>query len=260
MSKQGKKQTSLFFVHIPKTGGNSVRAFLKSSERVKLLNYGRDKREKEHHFGIKNARRVKDSHLSFKTDYFPSYVDTEEYKKASFSFTVLRNPYDLLYSYYNHSPLQSSASKKRDNGWGNVNEYHKFKSFSEFIDGYCNMDPEEWHVPALSKNLFGQIFIDNNKKLGVDYAIFLETINMGIAAFYSLNKEKKTAPVKLQKLNTKPKWWTSPIKGAKQGYSKALKDAVSKKCEWELDTFYGNQSKNNIIDLNRSHAWLTARS
>jgi len=234
---------SLFFVHIPKTGGNSVRVFLKSCKRLNLLNYGRNKREREHHFGIKNARRVKDSHLSFKTDYFPSYVDTEEYKKASFSFTVLRNPYELLYSYYNHSPIQSDSSKKRDNGWGNVNEYHKFKTFSQFIDGYCNMDPEEWHVPALSKNLFGQIFIDNNK-LGVDYAIFLETINMGIAAFFCLNKEKKHTPVTLPKLNT----W-SKIKGAKQGYSKALKDAVSKKCEWELDTFYGNQSKNNIIDL-----------
>tara|TARA_R100000008_G_scaffold86773_1_gene81514 strand:- start:673 stop:1431 length:759 start_codon:yes stop_codon:yes gene_type:complete len=233
---------SLFFVHIPKTGGNSVRVFLTRNKKLKLLNKGRKKCEREHHFGIKNARRVKDSHLSFKTDYFPSYVDTGEYKKASFSFTVLRNPYDLLYSYYNHSP-KTSPSKKRDNGWGNVNEYHKFKSFSEFIDGYCNMDPEEWHVPALSKNLFGQIFIDNNK-LGVDYAIFLETINMGIAAFYTLNEEKKNAPVKLPKLNTRTK-----IKGAKQGYSKALKDAVSKKCEWELDTFYGNQSKNNIIDL-----------
>ena len=67
---------------------------------------------------------------------------------------------------------------------------------------------------------------------------------MGFAAFFCLNKEKKHTPVTLPKLNT----W-SKIKGAKQGYSKALKDAVSKKCEWELDTFYGNQSKNNIIDL-----------
>jgi hypothetical protein len=246
-------ETSVFFVHIPKTAGNSARSFLRSSRKVKLLNPGHDKCEREHHFGIKNARRVKDSHPSFKTDYFPSYVDTEAYKKAEASFTILRNPYDLLYSYYCHCSVN-------DNGWGNVNEYHKFKSFSEFIDGYCNMDPEEWHVPALSKNLFGQIFIDDNKKIGVDYAIFLEKINMGIATLISLrkhtfnsliNKNKIITPVEFRKLNvnTKPK-----IKTAKKYYSKSLKTAVSKKCEWELDTFYSNQSKNNIIDLRASHS------
>ena len=90
----------MFFVHIPKTAGNSVRQAMRNKNL--LTNPGFLKKEREHHFAKKNVKRIIGQHLSFTTPYFPSYTSINEYKNADVSYTVVRNPYDILVSYYSH--------------------------------------------------------------------------------------------------------------------------------------------------------------
>lgn len=236
-----------FFVHIPKTAGNSIRQVLRPHNL--LTNPGFEKRQREHHFGSKNSKRVKGSHLSFKTDTWPCYFEDPDFHDADISFTAVRNPYNLLFSYYSHYIDNSKKKNWIDNGWANVNGYHNIDSFKQFIDIYTSIDPEEWHVPELCRNLFGQIFSEERKLL-VEKAVFVETLGEGLSDLTDLlGLNKKINP---ERVNASPKKYSK----LEDAYSEEMIKKVSKKCEWELDTFrytFGSKSshENFLLDIKK---------
>jgi len=218
-----------YFVHIPKTGGNSIRACLRDMDL--LTNPGFEKLERVHHFGTRSATRVMNSHLSFTTPAFPCYLAAEAYRKADYSFTVIRNPFDLLISYYSHY-AENPKKNWTDRGWANVNGHHGFNSFESFVEFYCKKDPEEWHVPTLSKNLFGQIF-DDEKKVRVDYAIYLENAAVGLEGLIELLSGSRVR-VALPKKNVSP---GRKNKRYQDFYTPYLQSLVETKCEPILSAF-----------------------
>lgn len=234
-----------FFIHIPKTAGNSVRSILRNENL--LTNPGFEKRERVHHFGAKKASRILNSHLSFTTDSFPCYLSLPEYQNADISFTVIRNPYDLLVSYYAHYVDNSIKKNWIDHGWANVNGHHNFNSFEQFIQFYCSQPPAKWHVPELSSNLFGQIF-DDNKNLKVDYAIYLENLNEGLQELIEILTGKHIQ-LNIPRLNT-----SGNRKGKKYQsfYDDRLIKLVSEKCHWELKKFnyaFEKDTSNTLVKL-----------
>ena len=218
-----------YFVHIPKTAGNSVRSVLR--DRNLLTNPGYKKYQREHHFASRNAQRVVGSHLSFKTPIFPSFLDDPLYHDANFSFTIVRNPFDMLVSYYIHH-IENHKKNWADHGWANVNGHHGFSSFDEFVRFYAECSPGEWHVPSLNQNLFGQIF-DDDSELSVDYVIYYEKMQEGLSELLVLltgRNETISLPrknISLQRENRK----------YQDFYDNELKGLISKKCEWELKSF-----------------------
>ena len=238
----------IYFVHIPKTAGNSIRKSMYHTPW--LANNGLVKSQREHHFASRKATRVLNSHLSFTTDRFPCYLDDPLYKDSYFSFTAVRNPYDLLVSYYAHYVDNSEKKNWIDNGWANVNGYHDIKSFEHFIDLYTSIDPEDWHVPSLCRNLFGQIFCDEGKSR-VDKVIFTENLVKGIELLYYYANDG-SLQVKCDNLpwaNTSPK---RGQKNYKDYYNESMIKKVRKKCEWELDTFaytYDSFCGRDIADI-----------
>ena len=241
-------QKKAFFVHIPKTAGNTVRKILRRSNINLLSNPGFEKSERTHHFGIKSAKRVIGSHLSFTTDAFDCYVEKDAYKNSHCSFTIIRNPFDLLVSYYSHFIDSSSKKNWIDRGWANVNGYHNFKNFESFIDGYCNIDPEEWHVPELSKNLFGQIF-DESCNSCVNYAIYFEDLHKGIKNFIcdKLDYQGKKINMVHTKFNVSK---NRKNRDYKEFYNEKMKKMIDLKCEWELDTFGYSYKTNKKEEIN----------
>tara|TARA_X000001388_G_C2234635_1_gene124746 strand:+ start:1202 stop:1939 length:738 start_codon:yes stop_codon:yes gene_type:complete len=231
-----------YFVHIPKTAGNSVRDALR---REKLLsNRGYDKKERDHHFGVKFSSRAGSSQQHTENPYFPCYLDTEEYK-SSISFTVIRNPFDLLVSYYCHNP------QPKDLGWANSRNYHGFKTFEQFIKFYCTEPPAKWHVPHLSKNLFGQIF-DEEGILRVDYAIYYENLNAGLRELKGILRPGSNKKIRiLNKLNRSKLRAKKPYQ---EFYDKETRKLVEEKCSWELDTFgyaFNCSNAQTLINLNK---------
>ena len=219
-----------YFVHIPKTAGNSVRACLRRKDL--LANPGFEKAEREHHWGRPGEKRILNQHSSFNTSEWPCYLEDPNFKKSKFSFSVLRNPYDLLYSYYSHYVNIKPTKEKPDNGWANVNEYHRIYTFEQFIDVYTSIDPEDWHVPPLCKNLFGQLF-DDDKKCVVDNVIFFEKLEQGlIHLLINLEVQEKmeiNLPHRMKSNQRKINYIDA--------YNEDMINKVKKKCEWELDTF-----------------------
>jgi len=218
-----------YFVHIPKTAGNSVRACLRDMNL--LTNPGFEKSEREHHFGIAKAARVVNSHLSFTTPTFPCYLAAEAYREADFSFTVVRNPFDLLVSYYSHY-VENPKKNWTDRGWANVNGHHGFNSFDSFVEFYCKKDHEEWHVPSLSQDLFGQIF-DDEKNVRVDYAVYLENAAAGLEDLIELLSGSRVR-VALPKKNVSSK---RRNKRYQEFYTPYLQSLVEAKCEPILSAF-----------------------
>ena len=256
----------LFFVHIPKTAGNAVRtamtAFISNNARI-------NKSEKEHEFASGKAQRIIGSHRSFNTRYFKNYLKSKNYKESKASFCVVRNPFDLLASYHFHYADNSKTKNWIDNGWANVNSYHNINSFEQFIDLYTSIDPEDWHVPSLCRNLFGQIFCDEGKST-VDYALYQENLVncctdiivqeiIGIKPEWYEDAEVELAVNRMRRVffNTFKKINVSSRRGSIKSrknymdlYNHSMIKKVRKKCEWELDTFYSdNANLKKISDL-----------
>ena len=231
-----------YFVHIPKTAGNTVRTVLK---RLDLLtNPGEEKHQREHHFGSRKATRALLSHPSFNAEYWPSYLDDPCFHAADLSFTIIRNPYDLLVSYYSHYNVVE-AKNWTDRGWAHVNGYHQLTHFDEFVRLYCSCDPEDWHVPSLNRNLFGQIFDDNNK-LSVDYAIRLENLHEGLTILTDMLTEDDS-DCRIESIlpidNPSRHRHVGPYQNL---YTSELQELVEKKCSAELSIFNYTFLEENI--------------
>jgi len=210
----GKKT---FFVHMPKTAGMAVKnAFI--NEHSFFPRY----KDREHKFGVRNATRR--GHISFDTPHWRSYLDNPDFSDSDVVFTVVRNPYKLLASYFFHD----SHGTNKDDGWANVNGHHGFKTFEEFIAFYCTCDPKEWHVPMLNISLFSQMFDDSGKSL-VQYAIRYESLNKGVSKFAKKNGLNQST---LKKLNV-----TERKEDYESLYNDNLRSMVAEKCKWDIETF-----------------------
>ena len=133
----------LYFIHIPKTGGSSLK-----SDQIISLGHG---------FNICNSYRTP-AYLNGFSGYS---TDTwEQYKfdnPNNLKITIIRNPFDLLCSYYHYGEKLLPNNEYCHSGWASVNFTHQFKSFEEFINAYC--DPEfKWHQPLFKQFLYSQLF------------------------------------------------------------------------------------------------------
>ena len=70
-------------------------------------------------------------------------VDVYSLNKKDRVVTIVKNPFHLLFDYYNTN-------------WAWCRDYTNTKSFENFIDSYLNTDIK-FHVPAFQKSLFSQL-------------------------------------------------------------------------------------------------------
>ena len=201
----------IYFIHIPKTSGQALRC--------------RQIRKQLHKFNVPNVYRTpaNEGYFRYTTKYWGMY---NYYIKPNYKISIIRNPFDLLTSYYFH---HENLRKKKHcpTGWGCVNNIHNFKSFKEFITAYC--DPDfEWHIPAFKNFLYSQLF-DTNHNCVADIIIKYEYRD---EAFDILNK-KLEYPIRKYKKNVsrhKTKKYT-------EYYDEETIELVYKKCERELKYF-----------------------
>ena len=89
-------QKNFLFVHIPKTGGNSIQNILKeySEDRI-VIEY--DHQDGVERFGIRNEKYDIYKHATLAQ--YQKVIEPEIFKKL-FKFTVIRNPWDRMISFY----------------------------------------------------------------------------------------------------------------------------------------------------------------
>lgn len=116
--------TTVYFIHIPKTSGTSLTS-------KQIANLG-------HKFNVPNIYRTpadKGGLHTYKTDREELY----KYPKTpNYKITIIRNPFDLLCSYYFHRDKLDPNGKYCHSGWAAVNYTHQIKSFKQFIKHYCD--------------------------------------------------------------------------------------------------------------------------
>ena len=203
----------LYFIHIPKTAGNSL-------ESKQIIKNG-------HRFNVEGIYRRppnRRGHRSYRTNRWPMYKYPNP---ANYKITIIRNPFDLLCSYYFHGVERRVNGRYCHSGWCSANYTHSLKSFEHFIKSYC--DPSfKWHQPAFKNFLFSQLF-DCYHNCVANIIIKYEYLDIAI----DLLNEKLEHKITKNHLNKSSR----KKHNYKKYYNQEMIDLVSKKCERELTYF-----------------------
>ena len=151
------KANDISFIHIPKTGGSYVDSLRDQNEERIFNSLGHvccwDPSTPELH----TAWPVYD-------DIEKSCLELERFKK-SFVFSLVRNPFDMLVSYYHHDDCAGWEGCRYDSARKFIRgSKYDFSTFESFIRAYCD-EGYVWHKPALKDFLFFQIFHNSGKAM-----------------------------------------------------------------------------------------------
>lgn len=219
----------IYFVHIPKTSGSA----LNSTQIIKCW----------HKFNVPFIYNTPASKGGFHMHEFCEWPVYTYPIEPNCKITIIRNPFDLLASYYFHGIELMPNKQYCHSGWASCNSYHQFKSFKEFITAYC--DPNfEWHQPALHRFLFSQLF-DINHNCVTDIIIKYEYLSEAI----DILNTKLKYPIEhniVNKSHCKTKNYT-------EYYDEEMIELVNNKCKRELEYFnydYNGSTKKEPLILN----------
>lgn len=150
------------FIHIPKTGGNSIQKALFDNPSV---------------------------HVPWSDYYKKSPKKFEKF----FKFAVVRNPWDRLVSSFFY--LKNGGMNDEDKKWTSEN-IKDFNNFEEFVLGWINDKNIYKGIHFIPQTYW---ICDENKKIMVDFIARLETINQDF--LFIANKVGSTKK-KIEKINT----------------------------------------------------------
>jgi len=211
----------IYLIHIPKCSGSALKGH-------KYKNLG-------HLFNIHGAKRTVArlrGFAGYRTSEFQRYIYPEQ---NNLKICIIRNPFDLLASYYFHAEELKSDDTYSHSGWAAANYTHNFKTFEEFIRGYCSSNLT-WHVPLLKQFMYSQMFDENDKcvpELILKYEYLDNSLEELKKLGIHLYREKKNISVR-------------KTQNYKHYYTPELIDLVSQKCAKELTTFRYNYD--NTLD------------
>ena len=180
-------ESGIIFIHIPKTGGTSVKKLLLNLKNPQLSFY--DKVKYYHYEEIKRKKLLSRHGKAIEfLDFFKNDIWNNSLK-----FTCVRNPWDLMVSSYhwwiqygqkfsNLNLMYTDISKM------SFNEYINSKYGKEMINE-CTGNAEDW-------------FLDENKKIIVDGIVKLENFNSEFKELLHTSGKKFYGNINLPKENT----------------------------------------------------------
>ena len=239
-----------YFMHLPKSAGTRLTAKNSpgSHDEQAMLPNGKTFKKLNHAYCIPNILREAFNHDDFvafkQKGYFFHYAFDIPYfeNDDTLVFGIIRNPFDMLCSYYHHYYAPDH------NGWGGCNQLHGFNTFDDFIKGYCSEEisgynplTQEsfvgWHMPIMHNFLYAQLF-DSDGNCHVDFLIRYENMVDGLKKM----NERFGLTFDYDKYDTvfDNSWRSNQSKknkNYKEYYTPELIKLVEKKCERELNLF-----------------------
>ncbi|MEM8777521.1 MAG: sulfotransferase family 2 domain-containing protein [Cyanobacteria bacterium P01_G01_bin.49] len=208
-------QKHFLFIHVPKTGGNSIQNILKDYSEDDITQS--EQQDGLERFGVRNKRYNTRKHSVL--SHYKFVLDAEIYHSL-FKFATIRNPWDMMISFY-FSPHRGKIEWNRDN-------------FLTLVDG---VRPIRHYI--CERSLFCQalekiglkVNTVNNKKLDSDIDFLMK--------FEQLDRDFKEVCNKLEiPYSPPPKRNSSTRLHYSEYYDSELREIVRKKFAEEIE--FGN--------------------
>ena len=181
-------ESGIIYVHIPKTGGTSIRKLLVNLKNNDVLN-----NDKKKYYYSEELKRRKISSIHGKARDYLEFIEQDLWSK-SLKFASVRNPWDLMVSSY-HWWLQNGNKFDRlknmylDISKMNFEEYLK-SSYGANMINECVGNIEDWFLDK-DKNLIldGLVRLEHFEN---DFLKLIQKSNKKIYNFSDLPKENVT--------------------------------------------------------------------
>ena len=181
-------ESGIIYVHIPKTGGTSIRKLLVNLKNNDVLN-----NDKKKYYYCEELKRRKISSIHGKARDYLEFIEQDLWSK-SLKFASVRNPWDLMVSSY-HWWLQNGNKFNRlknmylDISKMNFEEYLK-SSYGTNMINECVGNIEDWFLDK-DKNLIldGLVRLEHFEN---DFLKLIQKSNKKIYNFSDLPKENVT--------------------------------------------------------------------
>lgn len=219
---------TVFFIHIPKTAGTFTRNLLRKND-----NFFVDERHVFPFLPVINFGKNNKFAFLFQKPKNMVCYNIPNFNKF-IRFTIVRNPYDLLYSYYSHDRRRVRKKLIPHTGWGACNNIMGHGNFEQFINRYTD-SKTKWHIPCLKDCLFHQIFKKNGDCIA-NYAVRYERLEEGIKELgdiCSMKIPEKFSGEYKENVNAAKKDY-------REAYTDVMRNKVFVKCNRELDMFRYN--------------------
>lgn len=168
-----------YFIKIQKTASTSFKLWyeeITTDKEITFLPHGYlyelnlDPKEASRNPYIHSTKQTINLHKRFTIPNNSAYI------------TIVRNPFDLLVSYYHYGKQ----------GWANCNSIHGFKSWEKFLNSY--IDPNfKWHIPPMKRSLFSFAQDKEGNNLASHYFRY-ETLEHDLTNYFFPNKPTKPLP------------------------------------------------------------------
>ncbi len=152
-------ESGIIYVHIPKTGGISIKDLLRKLRNPKLTS-----NEKKKYYLFEELKRKKISSIHGKAKDYIKFIDSHTWNK-SIKFASIRNPWNLMVSSYN---------------WW-LQEGYKFQRCRHMYNDICDMSFKEFINSSYGQNMINDCIgniedwiNDQNGKFILDSLVRLE--------------------------------------------------------------------------------------
>lgn len=238
--------SSASFIHIPKTGGSYIGSL-------------RDEFGNRVFHSLGHSCCLDPNTPNIKK-YWPiekmphtSCLNNSRFKK-DFVFAMVRNPFDMLVSYYYHDS-QSGWESCRLNSITRLHPQlangqkrkYDFSTFESFIHAFC--DPDFlWHKPALKDFLFFQIFHNSGDAM-IPFVGKYEYIDFCSNAFCNVIYGNSRSVLAQEPVNT---GLVRKSKDYRVFYTDKMIEMINQKCALELEMFgysFEGTDERAIVDV-----------
>ena len=180
-------ESGIIFIHIPKTGGTSVKKLLLNLKNPELSFY-----EKVKYYYYEEIKRKKLLSRHGKAIEYFNFFESDLWSN-SLKFTCVRNPWDLMVSSYHWWIQHGQKFSKLNLMYNDISKmsFNKFMNskYGKEMINECNGNAQDW-------------FLDNSKKIIVDGIIKLENFNFEFKELLDKSKKKFHGNIDLSKENT----------------------------------------------------------
>lgn len=180
-------QKRFLFIHVPKTGGNSIQNILRSYSEDEIVTLAKHQDGIER-FEVRNRKYNITKHSTL--SHYKSVLDSKTYHSL-FKFATIRNPWDMMISYY-FSPNRAIKEWNREDFVALVDSVPTLRHFiceRSFSERASEKIGKKTIKQKLGKNID---FLIRFERLGADFEAVCKKLNISCSRLPKRNSSNRS--------------------------------------------------------------------